>query len=273
MSDGYIYAGVDRYYTSERKTDNKTKILKILVTVLVLFVVVEAVIYTVIMPCLSSAKFTFTGLKNLKSEDLLAETGINTSVSWINFDTAAFATVLANNASIESVSVEKKFPDQILVKVSERTPVCCSLATINGKITPIQIDENGVIFHHDDGLANKSMPLITGLDLSYVSEGMRIPTKYRSLLQRIEEIWQMNPEYFSVLSEIRVIPTEFGSFELMLYPLKTHVKFLTDRNLSDKSLQYMMVMSEVISTIDPYVYEVDMRYGTVSFKRRAKLNA
>ena len=273
MSDGYIYAGVDRYYASERKSDNKAKILKVLVTVLVLFVLIDALVYTVIMPSCSSAKFTFTGLVNLKAEDILAESGFNTSASWINFDTATFASVLTNNASIESVSVEKKFPDQILVKVSERTPICCSLAVINGKTTPIQIDKNGVIFTQDNGLSNKSMPLITGLDLTYVSEGMRIPTKYKSLLQRIEEIWQKNPEYFSVLSEIRVIPTEFGSFELMMYPLKTHVRFLTDRNLSDKSLQYMMIMSEVISIIDPYVYEVDMRYETVSFKRRPKLNA
>ena len=147
MSDSYIYTGMDKYYAAE-KTDNKAKILKVLVVVLSLFLILEALLYTVVMPCLSTAKVTFSGLSSLQADELLLEGGISSNVSWMEFDTAGFASSLASNAAIESVTVEKKFPDQILVKVTERAPVCCSLVNVDGKTLPIQIDKNGVIFFH-----------------------------------------------------------------------------------------------------------------------------
>ena len=72
MSDSYIYSSVEKYYTHE-KTDNKAKILKILVIVLSIFLVLEAVIYTVVMPCLSSAKITFVGLNSISQEEILSQ--------------------------------------------------------------------------------------------------------------------------------------------------------------------------------------------------------
>lgn len=266
MSDSYIYTGMDKYYAAE-KTDNKAKILKVLVVVLSLFLILEALLYTVVMPCLSTAKVTFSGLSSLQADELLLEGGISSNVSWMEFDTAGFASSLASNAAIESVTVEKKFPDQILVKVTERAPVCCSLVNVDGKTLPIQIDKNGVIFSMGSQMSNNSMPLITGIELTAISDGMRIPTMYRTLIKQVEEIMQKNPAYFSALSEIRVIPTDYDSYELMLYPLQSHVRFLVDRSFNEDTLQYMMVVLDIIESVDPDVTEVDMRYGTISYKK------
>jgi len=265
MSDSYIYSGMEKYYSKE-KTDNKGKILKILVVVLSVFLTIEAVIYAVVMPSLSTAKVTFSGLSSLNAENLLLENGITGSISWMSFDTASFASKLASNAAIESVSVEKKFPDQILVKITERKPVCCSLVVADGRTVPIQIDKSGVIFSVGSNLATSNMPLITGIELSTIHEGMRIPSKYRSLLVQIQEIMESNPVYFNALSEIRVIPTDYDSYELMLYPMQSKTRFLVDRNFNEQTLQYMMVILDVIKTIENKVFEVDMRYGTVSYK-------
>ena len=105
MSDSFIYTGMEKYYTAE-KTDNKAKILKVLVVVLSLFLILEALLYTVVMPCLSTAKVTFSGLSSLQADELLLEGGISSNVSWMEFDTASFASSLASNAVIESVTVE-----------------------------------------------------------------------------------------------------------------------------------------------------------------------
>lgn len=266
MSDSYIYSGMEKYYTKE-KNDNKAKILKILVIVLSVFLVIEAIVYTVIMPCLSTAKITFTGLTSISQEDLLSDCGITEAGSWMSFDTENFASILASNSAIENVNVHKKFPDQILVEVTERKPVCLSLLSIDEQIVPIQIDKNGVIFSVGDCMVSKSMPLITGINISTVSEGMRIPTIYRALLEQIAEINEINPAYFEALSEIRIIPTDYGSYELMLYPMQSQTRFLVDRTLTEETLQYMMVVLDVIDSMEPGVVEVDMRYGTISYKK------
>ena len=264
MSDSYLYSSVEKYYTHE-KTDNKAKILKILVIVLSIFLVLEAVIYTVVMPCLSSAKITFVGLNSISQEEILSQCGISESVSWMNFDTAGFANKLSTNYAIENVTVEKKFPDQILVKVTERKPVCFSLVNLNGKTVPIQIDKNGVVFSVGEGMISNSMPLVTGMEVSVISEGVTVPQKYRALLDQINEISNINPVYFNALSEIRIIPTDYGSFELMLYPMQSKTRFLMDRTLTEETLQYMMVILDIIGSMESDVREVDMRYGTVSY--------
>lgn len=44
-----------------------------------------------------------------------------------------------------------------------------------------------------------------------------------------------------------------------------------DRNLTLESLQYMMVVLDVLNTIEPNISEVDLRYGSVSYKTNNKV--
>jgi cell division protein FtsQ len=52
----------------------------------------------------------------------------------------------------------------------------------------------------------------------------------------------------------------------MVYPVQYHTRVLTDRNLSLESLQYMMIVLDVIDKLEENVKEVDLRYGSVSYK-------
>ena len=40
-----------------------------------------------------------------------------------------------------------------------------------------------------------------------------------------------------------------------------------DRTFDEKTLQYMMVILDVIDSVEPDVVEVDMRYGTISYEK------
>ena len=76
--------------------------------------------------------------------------------------------------------------------------------------------------------------------------------------------------YFVGISEIQVIPKEYGGYELAVYPIHTKARVLTDRALNEDSLKYMMITLEVIKRIAPEdVFEIDIRYGEVSYKKRA----
>ena len=59
-----------------------------------------------------------------------------------------------------------------------------------------------------------------------------------------------------------------GNYELALYPSQAKVKVLSDRNLNEDALQYMMVVLDVVNSIEPDVSEIDLRYGAVSYRRR-----
>jgi len=95
---------------------------------------------------------------------------------------------------------------------------------------------------------------------------MHLDSKYRSLLERVSLIQDSNPAYFSAVSEIKVLPKEYGNYELALYPLYSKVRVLTDRNLCESALQSMMLVLEMVKGLRPNVSEVDLRYGAVSYK-------
>lgn len=261
----YAVRSQSREQKSEKKV-NKVNVLKILFIILAILLVAEILIYTILMPCLAPVKVSYTGLETFTPQQISNYLEITPKLTWIQFDSAKAASKLAANAVIENVVIEKHFPDQVLVKVVERKAVAVTLATVNGKTVPVQIDKNGVIFAVDRGMPKNTVPLVTGFSFDSIAEGMRLNGKLRPLMEEIFEIQSTNPEYFSVLSEIRVVSKDYGSYELELYPVHSRVKVLTDRSLNLEALQYMMVVLDVINSMQANVSAVDLRYGSISYR-------
>ncbi len=274
MSDGFVFSELESFYSSNvynkekdaQKRMQKTKIIKILFFVLAAVVLIEALLYALVIPCLSPVKVSVTGLETLTNRDIQRFIQYNPKATWFSFDSAKAASNIAMHAIIENVVVEKKFPDQVLIHITERKPVAVSLATIDGKTVPIQIDKKGVIFSINKGMPSGAVPLVTGFVFEKPAEGMRLHARLRPLMEQIAQIQESNPEYFSAVSEIRVLPKNYGAYELALYPIHAKTRVLTDNVLNVEALQYMMVVLDVIDSIDPNVAEVDLRYGSISYK-------
>ncbi len=218
------------------------------------------------MPCLAPVKITYTGLETFSAQQISNYLEITPKLTWIQFDSAKAASKLAGNAVIENVTIEKRFPDQVSVKIVERKAVAVTLVNINGKTVPVQIDKNGVIFAVNRGMPVNAVPLVTGFNFDTIAEGMRLPGKLRPLMEQIAEIQATNPAYLSVLSEICVIPKDYGSYELELYPVHSRVKVLTDRTLNLEALQHMMVVLDVVTSMHTSASFVDLRHGSISYK-------
>jgi cell division protein FtsQ len=87
------------------------------------------------------------------------------------------------------------------------------------------------------------------------------------LITQINTISSENKKYFETISEICVVPKEYGNYELVLIPAKSKIRVLTDRTLNEESLRYMMVVLDVVGKIDSDVSEIDLRYGSVSYRK------
>ena len=155
----------------------------------------------------------------------------------------------------------------------EREPVALTFVTMKDDTVAMQIDKNGVIFEGKKGLnidSNK-IPIISGLPIEYLAQGMRIPSKYRPLIDQITKISELPQSYFAGISEICVQPKEFGNYELALIPSQSHIKVLTDRSLNEEALKYMMVVLDVVKQLGSDVCEIDLRYGSVSYRTKKQL--
>lgn len=256
--------------TVKKTKDKKLIILKVLVIVLGSFLAIEALVFSFILPLFSSPEITYNELKFLSKKELNEKIAELESSTWSGFSTEKAVSILSTISCVESVSVDKRFPNTISIKVKERIPVAKLIISQDGTSKSVQIDKNGILFSVNSAsmATDYSVPLISGLPVDNLKEGMRLPAKYRVLMEQISDIRKLPHKYFAAVSEIQVVPKEYGNYELALYPSQTKVKVLTDRNLNEDALQYMMVVLDVVNSIEPDVSEIDLRYGAVSYRRR-----
>ena len=254
---------------TDSKAEKKIKFIKVIFCVLCFALLCELVIYKYIMPSFSSPKVTVTGQKDYTAEEIARMLLPMNSTSWFDFDVEQAVALLSSEAGIDHVSVEKKFPDKIYVNVTEREPVAVTFVMEQGHTSPVQIDKNGVLFPGKKNVSkDEVLPIVSGLPVEYMSKGMRIPAKYRPLIDQISKISEMPQHYFASVSEICVLPKDSGNYELALIPSQSKVKVLTDRALNEDALKYMLVVLDVVNQIGTDVAAVDLRYGSVSYITR-----
>ena len=251
-------------------SEKKIKIVKAIFGILCFFLVAELVIYKYVMPAFSSPKVTVSGQKLYTAEEIAEKLLPMNSTNWANFNVSEAVAILSSEPGFDNVIVEKKFPDRIYINVVEREPVAVTFVVDDGFTNPVQIDKNGVLFPVKDKteIDSNVIPIISGLPVEHMSGGMRIPSKYRPLIDQIYKISSLGKNYFAGISEICVLPKDTGNYELALIPSQSKIKVLTDRSLNEDALKYMMVVLDVVNKLGADVYEIDLRYGSVSCKIR-----
>lgn len=254
---------------SEEKNDKKTFAAKFVFIILSVILAIEAVVYLFVMPCTNAPKIIWKGVETSTIYELSRVAGSSLTRSWMNFDQDEVCSILTTVPGIEDVRIEKSFPDKVTINVTERQAVAVTIVSQNDRTVPVQIDRNGVLFPvNNDDVFDGSSLIISGIPVENIPEGMRIPSKYHPLLQQISEIKAINKNYFAAVSEIHVVPKEYGNYELAIYPVNSRIRILTDRALNEEALQYMMVMVDVVNAMEKNVEEIDLRYGAVSYRTR-----
>ena len=268
MSD-INFANFEEYEVTPKthKTDSKTVAIKVILCVLCVLLFSEAIIYLFIMPCLGPVKILWRGLNGYTEREMNSVVAPISKKNWINFSAGDARSLVATVPGIEDVQIVKRFPDRVYLSVTERKPVAMTTVMQGRRTVSVQIDKNGILFPPSNATENLSLPLISGIPVENIPEGMRIPTKYHGLVDQISNIREMTQNYFAGISEIHVVPKEYGNYELVLYPLHSQTKVLVDRQLSEKTLQYMMVMLDVVNTLEKDVSLIDLRYGSVIYSR------
>lgn len=263
------YSFVDsRDFVSKKESAKKSSLaLKILMVVFVALLLIEGVVYFVVLPALSLPKISWVGLSSVSELEAFELLGEVRTQSWVEFDREKAVSKLLTAPYVEEVEITKTLPNKISVKVVERKPIAMAFITQGDKTETVQIDKKGVIFQQSEK-TDSALPLISGIPIENIPEGMRIPEKFIPLMEQIDSIRALKQNYFAAVSEIHVVPKEYGNYELVLYPLHSRTRILTDRLLSEDSLKYMIVMLDVVNALEPNVTEIDLRYGAVSYRTK-----
>jgi cell division protein FtsQ len=254
----------------EKKKDRKISALKIVVAVLAVFLLIEWISFSFVLPCFSRPSVVFSGLNLVSEEEISRSLSPLLKSSWVKFNAEKAVSLLGGVSAVESVSVKKQFPNKVFVSVKERVPVAKTILSVNGFSKSVQIDKNCVLFDLQSASAvqDNSVPLVSGIPIENLQEGMRLPAKFHTLLEQISTIRNLSQRYFEAVSEIQVVPKQYGNYELVVYPTNARIRVLTDRSLTEDALKSMLVVLDVVKSIEPDVAEVDLRYDSLSYRCR-----
>lgn len=250
--------------------DWKPFAIKVLIGLLIVFLLAEFTFYLVIVPSTSQIHLTAKGAPNIGYDELCSLAGLSGSEKWMDFNSASTASRLASNPLFESVIVEKIFPDRVAISLVERIPVAIAFGIINGRTVPLEIDRAGVAFRIGNLSVDTTLPLITGLIFENPVPGMRLHTSLKPLLEQLSELDKKNPVLLSSISEIKIETKTYGGYDLVIYPVHTPVRVRLDKALNEDSLQYMMLVLDVVQDLSLDIDEIDIRAGTVAYRLKGE---
>lgn len=247
MSDiSYVF---DRHGTQalQGSVSFRFRILRGFLFLIILALIFELIFYFVILPSVSNARIMLDlNSLTLTEREVITMMALDKDTKWINIDASKVEQRLINEALIEKATVNKRFPDKLLVSVVERRPVAVSFANIEGKTIPLEIDKEGFIFRMGWNEKVSLLTIVSGLNFQNPKVGMKLNYKLTSLFNRLDVISKTNPVLLSGISEIKIREKKFGDYDLIMYPIRTKVKVFTNKEFTDKTLSRMMLVLDVI---------------------------
>lgn len=170
-------------------------------------------------------RFEISGNRRERTEEILAVLAPYRTNSLLTLDLASVADRMTSLPWVERVTVSKRFPDGLEVRIVERRPVALWRDGVS-RLMFLGADGRPIAPH--DPRADPADYVLVSGDRSALPE----------LVGLLEEIRAQRPEYFAALSEIDALPD--GGFGMMDSIFRKPVKVLR-RDASEKVAALMAV--------------------------------
>ena len=171
----------------------------------IIFLVVSAAVlsFFVYVPFFTLSEIKLEGAKYLTEEDILRIGDIYMGEQLFRLETDVVQSRLSKDLRIEDVSVRRKLPHTLEIKIKERRP----LATIVCDYGYLDLDTNGVIIDSYKTIKTMQIPMITGATVHDLYIGDEIDNELvkniLDFLQRLDE------ETLNRLSEIAIVEADY----------------------------------------------------------------
>lgn len=273
MSDDNIFREdiVDQDRVSSRVTD-PSKVEKALKWIIIIALIIlggELIMILVVNPCLPFSKVEVIGMPELDRNMILEKAGITIKSSYLSVNHRTVERRLQALVEVESVKVQKRFPDSLRISLEGRKAVAMSFALVDERVCPIFFDKEGLVFMiGTTGQAiapSLSVPIISGIVSEQPFLGMRLPGTFSTLLSNLEVIHRAAPELLEAISEIQVYRNSFDGYELILYPVHSPVRIRLGAELNETMLRYVLLVVDVCASKGAKIKEIDFRTGTASY--------
>ena len=168
-----------------------------------LFVSAAVIAFFVYMPFLTLKEIRLDGAKYLTREDVMKIADIYIGEPLFELETDVVQSRLSQDLRIEEVSVRRRLPRTLEVKIKERIPI----AIVQCNYGYLDLDHSGVVLDSNKTLKSMQIPMITGATIRDLYIGDTIDDE---LVKKILDFLQMlNEETLNQLSEVAIVEADY----------------------------------------------------------------
>lgn len=159
--------------------------------------------FFVYVPFFTLNEIKLDGAKYLTQEDILRIGDIYMGEQLFRLETDVVQSRLSKDLRIEEVSVRRKLPHTLEIKIKERRP----LATIACNYGYLDLDTNGIVIDSYKTIKTMQIPMITGATVQDLYIGDEIDDE---LVKKILDfLKRLNEDTLNRLSEIAIVEADY----------------------------------------------------------------
>ncbi|SFL99964.1 cell division protein FtsQ [Gracilibacillus orientalis] len=202
---------------------------KLIFYVLIFFVLIFTVIYLQ-SPMSYVKNISVNGLQWLTKEEIINQSEIEENANFWGVQTKELEENIISHPQVKEADVSKSFPNTIIMEITELSHV--AYVEVDGKIQPLL--ENGKLLDKvNSSDIHGDVPILKGFsDNNYLQE-------------LSEELANLSPYVFALISEVKWIPSDSNPYKVNLYMTDGQEVESSIRNLSSNLDSYPSIVSQL----------------------------
>jgi len=137
---------------------------------------------------------------------------------------------------------------------------------------PVVFDREGVLFAAGSGVEAENIPVLSGIKIERIRTGLSLSDTLTPFLHDLGELRQSHPELYDLISEIRIVMTGNGGYELVLYPLSYPIRVWIGKRINAGTLRYLLFALHFVREkgILEKIDEADFRTGELVYRMKGE---
>jgi cell division septal protein FtsQ len=255
------------YPASYRRVRN---ILLLFVGILCAVLAVQLFLNLLVIPRMRIGQILLESTLQIPDQDLLEMGGVSGRINYLTLDEQELQGRFEASPLIRKAFVQKQFPNTLKIILYGRNPLGVALLQEGDRTVSAVFDDQGVIFHKGNNAESFDLPILSGMRLENIREGVSLPEVLLPLFQSLKELQEDSPLLFDQISELRINARGDDYFYLTLYLSSYTLPVLIKSSLDDSLMRKILLVLDVLKgrKMLADIEYADFRSGQVVLKMR-----
>ncbi len=255
-----------------RATDpsSGSRFLVILAVVLSVILAAYVMAVTVVLPWVRISRVVVQADFDIDRQALLDLAGLDGPRYYFGVRPDGVASRVEEHPLIRSASVERVFPNTVRLELLRRRAVATAVMSQGGRSVPVALDETGMIYDSGGHLADRDVPVLSGIGFEGDVVGSRLPSGLEPLMRSLHELRVSSPEIYGLISELHVENRGSDGFDVLMYTEGFRVPVRMNGTIDENTCTYALMVLDVLTQRGEAedIAEVDFRSGEIVYRMK-----